>query len=699
MKPANESGQVQPNNHRNVVSWLLIGMVMIALLLLTWKTAAAVQPGLAGSRQLPPDGSVKSPNIVLSAVSGSTITFAEQKRSGGKDLPTQLKAIPHLVLYRNGDLTAAPERTLTMTISNLEIPSTDMTVSLLLETQDGDPDLGGGEHNRIVVWQDTQRLENTLGTTQARGEVSFEVMFPENFGNDRQMKPTPTGYYRFELVVRDESQPESRPLISVSQEYALLLERQWIAPLDDSSGPRELAIYFCDMLLFEGVSRTASGRLLRADVPGYIQTEIVPLMLAAVRLQTEGWGFSWKGWESFNASASRERLEVILSDGKTWYRGPAPDLGHASIAINVNANDNTAYDSLSDALMSTFHHELFHNLQRALAFSSGGDGDISGKDAAWHFFSEGTASFVATVAQPEIQLAQSKQPRAYLAKAVKFVGGKGFTGELNTSYVDLNPYYSAMYWRFLYEQCGGFTSSSEVSLTGMGVIRRTLQVLYAKGIVDISASTDLVGSIGLVMDQVLTSPEAAGCPFHNYVDSLVHFARTIYSLRLMGGRCSMPGVPEGCGFYDPNNLYSAPNIRALAYSGARLISSTTDQPNPAGIKSSFGMDFIDLELRPEVDGQPLTIQFAPSTQGEAEFHVQIIKLQKAGRSGFSSQTLFQVTPPENLEEEKLAGMLTLTISAIDLDTYNRIGIIITRVDDREHLDPVGAYTLTISPDR
>ena len=77
-----------------------------------------------------------------------------------------------------------------------------------------------------------------------------------------------------------------------------------------------------------------------------------------------------------------------------------------------------------------------------------------------------------------MQFSQSGDPRAFLAKAVKFVGGRGFAGELNNSYAEMTPYHSAIYWRFLYEQCGGMSGDNEDPHAGMQVVRRVLDVLY-----------------------------------------------------------------------------------------------------------------------------------------------------------------------------------------------------------------------------
>lgn len=671
--------------------WIVLTSMVVMLFM--GKSIIGNQPDWGEQRALAQVGRTGPGAVEVLAGTGLTIPFSEQKRQANGDRPAEMKSIPHLVLFRNGELTGAAERTLFITINDLPVSPGGLALNVLLETQDGDPDRDGEVSSRIVAWQAERRIEFSPPAGQPAGEAAFEVEFSESISYNGEIIPTPTGYYR--LVVSAAQADASELLFTASQEYAFLLERQWIAPLESSEGPRELVVYYCDMVPFQRVNGEAASRLPRAAVPDYVQAELIPRMVAAVDLQTKVWGFSWEGWVSFSGDRSNHRLEVTLSDGETWYHGRAPERGLSTIAINVNGGDNAEYETLADGLMSTFHHELFHNFQRAIGLSGGKAGTLAGKDAAWQFFSEGMASFVPTVAQQQVQFSQSRQARAYLAKAVEYVGGKGFAGELNDSYAELNPYNGALYWRFLYEQCSGMADGGENPAVGMGVIRETLRVLYSGEIVDIRNSTDLVGFTPAIMDHVLSSPQAVGCPFRTYTDSLAHFARAIYRLRLEGGRCSAPGIPAGCGFYDPNNLYSQPSVQTYSYSGTELGISAEDQPHPAGIRSSFGMDFIEIALGAGTEGQSLTVAFDPDATGEAEFLVQVIPLRTQAGGGFSPQKVFQVSTPEWISPGAAPG--SLTIPAVDLAAYDRLGLVITRVDARERLDPVGDYRLVVRP--
>jgi hypothetical protein len=191
------------------------------------------------------------------------------------------------------------------------------------------------------------------------------------------------------------------------------------------------------------------------------------------------------------------------------------------------------------------------------------------------------------------------------------------------------------------------------------------------------------------MDRVLSSPEAASCPFATYDESLSHFARAIYSLQLDSGRCITPGFPDGCGFYDPNNLYSKPFVSQLHFTGQEIIFGAEAQSYPSGIRSSFGMDFIDITLEPEMQGKPLTIEITANQQGEAKFEIQIWKLfdREDGMSPL-------ITSP--VESMTLSGNYLYTIQKIETEKFDRLGVIITRLDSNESLDPNGQYTIVIS---
>jgi hypothetical protein len=460
------------------------------------------------------------------------------------------------------------------------------------------------------------------------------------------------------------------------------------------------------MFVFQHGITDPASRLRRAEIPHYVQQELFPALLEAFHAQREDWGFGWQpAWTSYRAEDGNRRLSVALSDGETWFHGQAPVRGLSGISLRTKGGANRHYETLTDGLLSTFHHELFHNLQKGLAQQLGGHGDVDGQKGAWGFLSEGTAALAESVSERDIHFSQNASARSYISLANGFIGQTDFPGELNRSYQQMIPYYAAIYWRFLYEQCGGMAIGTEDPSAGMRIIRRSLEVLYSGEQVDIRGSTDLVHHLPAVIDQALKGPEAASCPFRTFRQSLQHFARAIYQLRLDGGRCTAPGLPTatptgtpaGCGFYDPNHLYLDPPVSELTYRGEQLVFAAADQPYPRGIGSSFGIDFVDIVLDPSTQGQPLTIEFSGAPDGDAEFSVEIWKLIDSGTSGGSEKRLIPVGASEQLTEQTTDGRLLYTIPEIDTGLANRLGLIITRLDSDEASDPVGAYTLRLQP--
>jgi hypothetical protein len=224
---------------------------------------------------------------------------------------------------------------------------------------------------------------------------------------------------------------------------------------------------------------------------------------------------------------------------------------------------------------------------------------------------------------------------------------------------------------------------------GMQVIRRTMETLYTQETVDISTSTDLVGKMPEIMDQALAG---STCPFQTHADSLVAFARAIYALKLEDGRCTAPGMPAGCGFYDPNNLYGDPPASTIAHSG-------TPQQYPGEIESSFGMDFVEVILNPAAGGQSLRLEFYGAPGAEAVFNVQLWQLVDTGGGARPRRIPAHTTPPEILTRVDSEGSLFYVIPARNPAEFNRLGLIITRLDARESSDPIGAYTIKLNLDR
>ncbi|MFN2286514.1 MAG: hypothetical protein ACK2UQ_19010, partial [Anaerolineae bacterium] len=660
-----------------------------ALLLLTFGCQAVTGSTSASAAVVQP---AAAPTVTLWAVSGATIPFTTQNGQTLDGVLSQSMELPHLVLYCNGTLSNPAERTLVIQVNGIAVPPVGVTVTLELATQDGDNDPVDRQDQRIVVWRESQWVANTTGATTTGVAIVFTHEFAASVTSGAGTIAMPTDYFQYDITVTDASRPADDPLQTFSADYALLMESQWVERLPEvqeehaGAAPDELVVYYCDMFPFRKSSHDPATWLPRKDIADYVGMGLVPQMVEAYRIQTDVWGFPWyDAWISYRPDEP-ERLTVALSDGQTWFHSWAPARGHSGISIRVNGGDNAAYDTLTDGLMSSFHHELFHNVQRNILLHSNGNGNASGLDDAWRFFSEGTAVLASSVGQSRGQSSYTVWLHDYLFCANSFIlFGGGRSRDLNTSYSEIDPYRAVLYWRFLYEQCGGLANGAEDPSTGMRVIGDALRALYSGDIVDIASSVDLVGAMPKIMDRALVG---SSCPFQTYEESLTAFADAIFGLRLDRGRCLEPGIPGGCGFYDPYSQYQDPPVSTIAFTGA-------DTTYRDGVGSSFGIDLIEVALDRAIDGQPLTIEFYRASTSDAVFSVQLWPLKSSEEGAKPRRVLAELASAQILQRSDTEGHLTFVIPAIQWVAYDRLGLIITRVDAKETSDPVGEYTVEL----
>lgn len=620
--------------------------------------------------------------VTLEAANNTTILF---KAENGKEVaasPAQGRRIPHLILTRNGVLTPSRERTLHLSLEHLTVPPSGLYVRLIVETQHSDPDLGRKNTDKIRLWEETRFVPDSQQSTAVNFDLTFQ-------GLQKHLKKsigTPTDYYSYRITILD-SQGEA--LQEIDEEYAFLMENQWRVALpmvlEDSPGaaPNELVIYYYDMIPFQADLRDPDTQIPRQDVGRYIQTELIPAMVDAFKTQTDLWDFPWYAeWTNYRADEGRKTLSVALGDHGTWFHGAAPSIGHALISIRVDGSFRE-YSSLTDGILSVFHHELFHNQQRNISMHFGGTGNVAGKDNAWQSFTEGTAVLTSLVGQPGVQFDPATQMRAYLKRANTFIGSEGdYIGDLNRSYSNV-PYDLAIYWRFLYENCGGLRNGMEDSAAGMQVIRHALEALYKGEVVDVNSSTMVIRSFPRVLDVALKATPA--CPFHTYEESLVHFARAIYLLRLEDGRCSTLDDSTSCGFYDPNKLYTMPP--AEEYS---IETGSTTQINGL-IPASYGIDLIEVSLDPSAEGKDLKLIFKGISDPENDFHVEVWKTKVMQNGVETERYSSQTEGPQSMRTEN--GSLTIEVHNLSLNDFNSLGLIITRTDPFESQARSGKYLI------
>ena len=506
--------------------------------------------------------------VILQAGSGETIQFQTNNGITRQGVKPEVTQIPRLTLFQNHLLTNASQRTLQITINGLHIPSPGATVTLLVETQEKsaeflDPSLDSYQKKRIPLWWASSWIAPSEGKDLKGSSLSISQTFDETVSRSVGQIGTPTGYFRYLITISSTGDSTDTILYEFQQDYAFLMENIWISTLpnvpEESTGaaPDELVIYYCDTTRFQKDLRDVSNFIPRHIIHEYVGTELAPRMVEAFRLQSQDWGFPWyQAWTGNRAGPDRERLSVALTDRETWYHGQASPTGNSRISINVSGGDNAAYDSLADGVMSTFHHELFHLHQKNINQFFGGQGWTGGIKGQWQFFSEGMAVMASSVAQPEIEFAESGESRAYISNANFFL-----EGDIGEHFGQINPYHSALYWRFLYEHCGGMSSRVENPAAGMQIIRQVLSNLYKTTQRQDIADLSLDELIPRIMDQAFAG---SFCSFQTYEDSLAAFARALNALRFEHGRCKSPGLPAGCAFFDPHILYKNPPVDTLA---------------------------------------------------------------------------------------------------------------------------------------
>ncbi|HEY3474807.1 MAG TPA: hypothetical protein VGK56_09375, partial [Anaerolineales bacterium] len=540
---------------------------------------------------------VPSLTVTLKAANSATILFNLESEEDVDAPDSSGRKIPHLVLKRNGVLTPGYERTLLVLLDNLVVPPGGLYARLTLETQHSDPDLGRGHKNRISVWEEMRFLPSSGDPAQLES-VNFNIVFEHFFKRQGKAVQTPTDYYRYRLTVFD---PQGHMLQEMNEEFAFLMENQWRVPLPavleaaPGAAPNELLIYYYDMIPFQTDMRDPETQIPRQDVNRYIQIELIPAMVKAFVTQSTLWEMPWyEEWSNYRTEEDPKTLSVALGGHGTWFHGAAPSLGHAMISIRVDGSFGP-YSSLTDGILSVFHHELFHNQQRNISLHFGSRGNLYGKDGAWKLFSEGTAVLASLVGQPEVQFTPSSHLRAYVKRANSFIGTDDRTsGSLNKSYRDV-PYHMALYWRFLYESCEGILNGVEHPATGMRIIRTVLETLYGGTIVDINASAGVAQAMPRILDAALQA--TPGCKFQTYEESLVGFARAIYLLRMDNGRCLALENASNCGFFDPYKLYNTPRAEeyVMRAGSTTLIIGT--------IPSSYGIDLLEFEWDPAAQGE------------------------------------------------------------------------------------------------
>jgi hypothetical protein len=437
---------------------------------------------------------------------------------------------------------------------------------------------------------------------------------------------------------------------------------------DVEIGEYTVRVYYATLFPFARGQRDLDNRLPPSAVTDFVEHHFV-------RMIAETWNTQFHTWEfgPIHADWDSDRVvEVIVTappfalfDGTGTYTRliGADGRPHPERRIWWSSSNNAfqAHDSLENGYRVVFSHEFFHLAQWNTLLTAGN------AESFWlHVFIEAQGKLAPAVQYPELEIRNEHVVAghsAYASAANRFLALR-----LNGSYGDLEAngegkYDATLYWRFLYEQ-----------FDDVAIIRAALEEMTYH------FDPDIVGSMGSVMNEVFARVDG---PFQTFEESLLAFARANYALRLQNGRCIEEDLAECDGvYYDPDDMYADPPVEAkLNYAGSLV---TYD----GSIATSFGMDFVEVSLSPVVHNQPVAVTF----QGEgaaAQFNVQIWKL----RSGAKPQA---VTPHPQIIPQSHGDAHVYIIPRVDTTTYDRLAVIITRLDAHETADPAGDYHITLA---
>ena len=186
------------------------------MLVVTLLVSAGARPAVSGAQrdtlgwlaadhqsEFPRPRDAPATTIDLRAASGATIQFKTHNGEAVERMSPQTRQLPHLVLYRNGVLTAPRERTLIVDVEGIVTPPAGVTVTLEVTTQHVDPDVGADSSETILVRHDSRRIVNDHSSAQPQVTQIFAYEFTETAASDDKTIPTPTDYFRVEITAVD----------------------------------------------------------------------------------------------------------------------------------------------------------------------------------------------------------------------------------------------------------------------------------------------------------------------------------------------------------------------------------------------------------------------------------------------------------------------------------------------------------------
>ncbi len=426
-------------------------------------------------------------------------------------------------------------------------------------------------------------------------------------------------------------------------------------------------IFYATLFPFARGQEDLHNRLVPEAVSHFVEHQFVPIIRETWHTEFHSWGFgpiqpAWDGDHVVEIFVTAPPFALFGGTGTYTTSVYEDGSSYPERRLWWFSSNNSfgAYDSLENGVRIVFSHEFFHLVQWNVVLSTGCS------TGRWtNVFIEAQGKLASSVQYPELELSRRHiigRHAGFHAAARRFL-----ELGLNTSYAVLeaeetNLYDAALYWRFLYEQFGG-----------MGVIRTALEEMACRG------GPDIVTSMDEVMDSALARLDG---PLQTFEESLIAFAQANYALRLENGRCDAADLAE-CGgrYYDPQSLYTDhPSLEAEVYHSGHISTYS------GTIRSSYGMDFLEVRLAQSLDGTPLRITL--QSEG-AKFSVQLWKL----RDGEARPHAVTQHP------EPFVGALdnldSYDIPSLDIAQYDRLALILTRLDSGERANPGGSYLLTL----
>jgi hypothetical protein len=137
-------------------------------------------------------------------------------------------------------------------------------------------------------------------------------------------------------------------------------------------------------------------------------------------------------------------------------------------------------------------------------------------------------------------------------------------------------------------------------------------------------------------------------------------------------------------------LYGDPRAEMVIFYGAK-------GETRKGTMEGFEVRLIEVLLAPTAEGKPLTLEFhAPAAAG-ARFDVQIVHMMGRYERARPRHMLVTPAPTEVCTGDPQEGAWACAIPEIRTTAYDRLALIVTRLDGGERSGLTGEYTLTLRP--